>query len=285
MLAVAASLAVAGYERAPCATLHTDDFESGLSGWTSGGAIVTRQTTGGPDGAGDGFLNVQSTFRNLATYNSTSAWTGDFAAIGAVAVTADLMVPAGTTPLSIRLVLFGPGTSPATSPRWTSTVAANVPADGVWRSYAFPLAEEDLTLVLNDGEYVDVIGDNLRSMIRHDTGSPSSGGTSVDGTLGIDNVTLAGAPVLAGDYNDDGVVDAIDYAAWRHKLDEPAGALPNDVDGGPIGAAQYGTWRTNFGQERAFAAATRHTSVPETGGSALMIGGFGLVRGSRQRSR
>jgi hypothetical protein len=51
----------------------------------------------------------------------------------------------------------------------------------------------------------------------------------------------------AGDYNEDGIVDAADYTVWRDKLGQPAGALPNDADGGVIDFDQYNTWRTNYG--------------------------------------
>jgi hypothetical protein len=54
------------------------------------------------------------------------------------------------------------------------------------------------------------------------------------------------APLLAGDYNDDGKVDAADYVVWR-KNEGTMNVLPNDPDGGTIGAAQFNTWRANFG--------------------------------------
>lgn len=57
----------------------------------------------------------------------------------------------------------------------------------------------------------------------------------------------AGGPA-DGDFNDDGFVDAADYAAWRDNLGAPAGTLPNDPNEGPIGAEQYQTWRDNYGQ-------------------------------------
>lgn len=62
-------------------------------------------------------------------------------------------------------------------------------------------------------------------------------------------LTLEGAavPGIPGDYNGNFVVDAADYTAWRDNLDGPAGVLPNDIDGGPIGTAQFDTWRANFG--------------------------------------
>ena len=52
---------------------------------------------------------------------------------------------------------------------------------------------------------------------------------------------------LPGDYNGNYVVDAADYTAWRNNLGTPAGTLPNDVDGGAIGQAQFATWKASYG--------------------------------------
>lgn len=52
---------------------------------------------------------------------------------------------------------------------------------------------------------------------------------------------------LDGDYNNDGMVDAVDYSVWRGNLGAPAGTLPNDVDGGVVSANQFQTWRANYG--------------------------------------
>jgi hypothetical protein len=56
----------------------------------------------------------------------------------------------------------------------------------------------------------------------------------------------ATTPVINGDYNSDGKVDAADYAVWR-KYAGTTHVLPNDPTGGTIGSAQYTTWRSNFG--------------------------------------
>lgn len=71
-------------------------------------------------------------------------------------------------------------------------------------------------------------------------------------------------PILPGDYNADGSVDAIDYAVWRNNLGADAGALSNDADGGQIGTAQYQTWRVNYGKS-ASRASFYSPSTPEPG--------------------
>lgn len=75
----------------------------------------------------------------------------------------------------------------------------------------------------------------------------------------------ASAEPLSGDYNNDGLVDAVDYAVWRDNFGQPAGTLPNDVDGGVIGEAQYDTWAANYGA----AASSSAAAVPEP--SALLV--------------
>ncbi len=60
---------------------------------------------------------------------------------------------------------------------------------------------------------------------------------------GSGTVTVLAPAVLAGDYNNNGVVDAADYVLWRN-----GGPLQNDPIGPPIGPAQYDQWKANFGK-------------------------------------
>ncbi|MEX0611918.1 MAG: hypothetical protein WD738_06050 [Pirellulales bacterium] len=89
------------------------------------------------------------------------------------------------------------------------------------------------------------------------------------------------APGLAGDFNDDGTVDAADYVVWR-KNEGTANMLPNDPHGGTIGANQYNTWRTNFGAMSG-SGSFGTNAVPEPGGWLLLVMGAclaGLARGT-----
>jgi hypothetical protein len=55
------------------------------------------------------------------------------------------------------------------------------------------------------------------------------------------------APVLAGDYNDDGVVDAGDYVRWRNAL-AGIGTLENEtVSEGVVDEMDYAEWKANYG--------------------------------------
>lgn len=72
------------------------------------------------------------------------------------------------------------------------------------------------------------------------------------------------APVLTGDYNGDGTVDAADYTVWRDALEAGAETLTNrDPDNsGPVSEADYLSWRMHFGD----------TSLPGSGALAKPSG-------------
>jgi T5SS/PEP-CTERM-associated repeat protein len=88
-------------------------------------------------------------------------------------------------------------------------------------------------------------------------------------------VLAVAAPVLPGDYNDDGIVDAADYVVWR-KNEGTTNTLPNDPIGGIIGPAQFDQWRANFGQTAGGGSnvhSLREGSVPEPAGLVLIMVG------------
>lgn len=81
-------------------------------------------------------------------------------------------------------------------------------------------------------------------------------------SMSIDSTSVVLEAVgIAGDYNGDLVVDMRDYTLWRDNLGAAAGTLPNDIDGGVIGEAQYATWQSNFGNS--FSGSLQATPVPE----------------------
>jgi hypothetical protein len=71
--------------------------------------------------------------------------------------------------------------------------------------------------------------------------------------------------MLPGDYNQNGTVDAADYAVWRNNVGSPT-SLPNDDTPG-VADDDYTRWRANFGRSvsgsgSAVVGATG-TSIPE----------------------
>lgn len=86
------------------------------------------------------------------------------------------------------------------------------------------------------------------------------------------------APVaLAGDYNNDGKVDAADYTRWRD-ASGTATTLPNDTTPGTVGPSDYVVWKSNYGAT----AAALAVAVPEPTALALA---FGLAIGTAVRRR
>lgn len=128
-------------EAAGIEALRVDGFQDGTTqGWRSGGANPNPPTvvaSGGPDGAGDGYLRIEgsglpSAGGNLVAFN-TDQWSGDYAAAGVVAIGATVR-NLGTTDLVIRLLFEGAGGS------FVTAAAVNLPAGGDWERAVWPIA-------------------------------------------------------------------------------------------------------------------------------------------------
>ena len=234
-------------------------FDNGATGgWTAGrpSARPEVKPSGGPTGDNDSFLFVTAHGANgpgsiPATFNNGPDWVGDFSTPGITGLSVDIMNEVTSSPLSMRLVLFGPGN---TDNRWTSTELTSVPNDGEWRNYVFPISETDLTLVLGSSTYDQVIGDVVRIMLRQDTGTPSASGTQVSASLGIDNIALlAGLPL---DCDADGLVgvsdlDCANAAGITADLLANLNLLPGDLDGmDGVAFADFLMLSGNFGTDK-----------------------------------
>ncbi|WP_146588573.1 hypothetical protein [Posidoniimonas polymericola] len=142
----------------------------------------------------------------------------------------------------------------------------------------------------NAGDPTDLAGQTvtlefpLSSFIASGVSLPAAGGLQPGGffrlalgtnsddavDISIDNVRLLAPEFagLAGDYNDDGVVDAADYTIWRDNVGASAGTLPNDPNSVAIGQAQYATWVANFA---AGGPSSSAEAAPEPGSLALCL--------------
>jgi hypothetical protein len=85
------------------------------------------------------------------------------------------------------------------------------------------------------------------------------------------------APDTFGDYNDNGIVDAADYTAWRKFLGSMS-TFPNDPDAGTtIDQDQYETWHENFGEPSGGSSELDGSAVPEPTTWLLLFPGLATL--------
>jgi hypothetical protein len=194
-LFVLASLFACGLAQAQIVLNQTDDFQDGtLQGW-GGGASPQNVANGGPNGAGDRFLQLTSFGgigggSRLASFN-VAQWTGSYNAAGVDAVEV-WMKNLGSTPLEMRIVLFD---FTGGDTRWTSTVSQTLPVGGAWQKLTFSIKEADLTRVQGTQTYAALMLDVDRLMFRHQAGAPAPEGDPIAASVGLDAIkAIAQAP-------------------------------------------------------------------------------------------
>lgn len=100
----------------------------------------------------------------------------------------------------------------------------------------------------------------------------------------LDVATPSGLP---GDYNNDGSVDAADYAMWRDNEGSGTPLLNDDGLGTPIAAAHFSLWRQHFGDTVGSGSGqSSSVPVPEPASSMLFcLATIGLVGSCRYHRR
>jgi hypothetical protein len=76
-------------------------------------------------------------------------------------------------------------------------------------------------------------------------------------------ISLTSAAQLPGDYNNDGTVNAADYAIWRDTVGSTTNLAADGNFSGAIDDGDYNLWRANFGAS--LGSGTLVTAVPEPG--------------------
>ncbi len=180
-----------------------------------------------------------------------------------------------------------PDSTPGDSPgeQWESLTSTNKQfAEAfLFGSSSFDDARRELLGVLIDANTFDQQAAEATDNIQM-TYSLASG----ELVKGIVEYFYDPTPILPGDYNNNGVVDAADYVVWRRN-EGTSNPLPNDPDGGMIGSAQYNTWRSNFGNTLSGAGQgsgglSSSTTVPEPTSLLLVVLGFAGTCLWRRRS-
>lgn len=173
---------------------------------------------------------------------------------------------------------------------------------GFWEDAHFDptraLYRSDWSIKPNGQAYVDLVFDEwwtdesakadaegeatLRAFKGKHTVNAVYGGeeTSSEATLDEDGVITLTLAMLQGDYNRDGVVNAVDYVTWRDTYGETVASAGLGADGngdGTIDEGDLAVWRANYGQPLSEAVA-----VPEP--STLLLGVFGFLSANQGRN-
>jgi hypothetical protein len=112
-------------------------------------------------------------------------------------------------------------------------------------------------------QYTFTSAETLTFAVPDNILSDNNGGVSII-------VSPATPPNPQGDYNDNNLVDAADYVVWRQNVGSGI-TLPNDANGGTIGAVHYNFWRVNFANSAAGSA------VPEPGTYTMIAAALLLI--------
>jgi hypothetical protein len=93
---------------------------------------------------------------------------------------------------------------------------------------------------------------------------------------------------FAGDYNDDGTVDAADYVVWRRYLSSSFELANETATPGQVTTEDFDAWKANFGAVEMQSGSGSSAVVPEPASVALLAGSLlsaVIVRRSRVRGR
>jgi hypothetical protein len=168
-------------------------------GWTMGPNAVMLPiviSTGGPQGANDGFLEVISTGTGSANSKmimfNASQWTGDYIDTGVTRINLD-MANFGTNPLSMRVAFqdnFGA--------EFSSTIPIPLPADGgMWHSESFDLSPSAFTKIQGTSTATQAL-QNVGVLRLLSSANPSFMGDTIAATAGFDNITAVPEPGVGG---------------------------------------------------------------------------------------
>src|SRR3954471_14169498 len=238
--------------------------------WTLASGISTLDVRSTADSTISGIISGTDGSSAL-----TKIQTGKLTLAGANTYAGGTTISAGTLELSGASASMGTGNISATATGTALVIDSGV-TDALGNSAQLSLANG---AILNLGS-----GVNERvGTLSLDTAFQPAGtyGSSLSNAVNkLDmyftgtGILTVGPPILAGDYNNDGIVDAADYVTWRANVGQPSQSLPNDTTGLIIGVAQYDLWRSNFGNTvpvPGAGASIEAGAVPEPDSFAIFI--------------
>jgi pectinesterase len=93
------------------------------------------------------------------------------------------------------------------------------------------------------------------------------------GSDGWNPVIAVVPPVLQGDYNDDGTVNAADYTVWRDSLGSEVQLLNETASFGSVDEEDYNSWKLNFGATAESGEGSLNVA-PEPAGMVMFLTGL-----------
>jgi len=177
---------------------QTDTFQTpDALGWTIGinsPLVPTVISTGGPQGANDGYLQVISTGSGKANSKlvmfNQSQWTGNYIAAGVTQINTQ-MANFGANPLSMRVAFqdsFGT--------EYASTLGIPLPADGRWRAVTFDMTPSAFTVIQGTSPIEQSLADVGLLRILSAANGPAYIADTIAATVGFDNITAVPEPAL-----------------------------------------------------------------------------------------
>jgi hypothetical protein len=162
---------------------------------------------------------------------------------------------------------FDPATGNLTVAHTGFTNITDLTFDGDGNLYVLQMTTNGLTSAMGPGPgkliKIEAVTGNRTTIASAGLMFPGSVVAAPDGGLYVTNVitspnagqvlhiTLVPEEIIAGDFNEDGVVDAADYVVWRKGL------------GSTYTQNDFNVWRANFGQNTDAEALPSQAAVPE----------------------
>lgn len=188
-----------------------DTFSDGtLQGWAMGRDAITLSHmfnvgSGGPAGAGDGYLEVIADNTAVAggrlTFFNKAQWSGDYLGTGVSAIAMDLYNFSSSEALNLRLALNGGFLDAGFNligGLFASTASVSLDSGSGWTHVVFSLDPADLVSIsgrsgTTGNDVLATLGNVLELRLLN-SAVPDWEGLPVSATLGIDNIQVVPLP-------------------------------------------------------------------------------------------
>ena len=173
---------------------QADTFEDGTTqGWNEGGQSPNPPTnvpTGGPEGAGDHYLQNVSSGADSAggkwiLINASGQWAGNYSSAGVTRIQVDFL-NLGPDTLTMRLAFLGSSTW------YGSAEGARIPPDAAWHRVTFDLTQ--LVLITGTSTQSQVMS-RVNTLRIVEAAEPAYSGDPVATTAGVDNIIASSSNV------------------------------------------------------------------------------------------